>query len=244
MHRIRISLPKGQGATYRNLDVLHDALTNAWLAAGARPGSVIGRKASPWHFAALGRHQGVYNIVHTLVLGTPDRYLAQILQRLDPTQIIYARASTSEAVSFQAGKVLPDLDPVGRGQTSLGIVMLSPLVISRAGWAGSGARWHSSLDNCDASRAINNRLSRITGRPVSLKVEPDYLYLRTRPRYDTLVRIKEGPRGSSAFVIGMLIPLVLQGKEEDLRLAWYAGIGEKNRNGFGAIGLAERGIGR
>jgi CRISPR/Cas system endoribonuclease Cas6 (RAMP superfamily) len=38
--------------------------------------------------------------------------------------------------------------------------------------------------------------------------------------------------------------LVLAGSEEDLRLAWYAGIGEKTRLGFGCMGLAERGIGR
>ncbi len=50
--------------------------------------------------------------------------------------------------------------------------------------------------------------------------------------------------GKTVFVIGMNAPLVLSGSEEDLRFAWYTGIGEKTRNGFGCIGLAEQGVGR
>jgi CRISPR/Cas system endoribonuclease Cas6 (RAMP superfamily) len=38
--------------------------------------------------------------------------------------------------------------------------------------------------------------------------------------------------------------LVLTGSDDDLRFAWYAGIGEKTRNGFGCMGLAEQGLGR
>jgi CRISPR-associated endoribonuclease Cas6 len=33
--------------------------------------------------------------------------------------------------------------------------------------------------------------------------------------------------------------MLLQGSEDDLRLAWYAGIGEKTRSGFGCLGLLE-----
>jgi hypothetical protein len=244
VYRLRISLPKGQGATYRNLDVLHDALIGALVAAGAKPESVVGREALPWHFAALGWRRDGYSVAHTLVVGTPNPYLARVLEHIDPTQVVYARASTAEAVSFHGAIVVPDLDPVGHGQTALGVVMLSPLAISRVDRSGSGPRWYSTLEGCDVAGAINKRLSRFAGRVVDLKIEPDRLYMRISPRYDTLIRTKEGPGGKSGFVIGMLLPLVLLGHEEDLRLAWYAGLGEKNRYGFGAIGLAERGIGR
>ncbi len=244
MHRIRLSLPRGQEARYRNLDILHDALVNAWTAAGTPPESVIGQSARLWHFAALGGHRDGQNWVHTLVIGTPDPDLARNLMRIDPAQVSHARACTSEAISFSRAIIIPDPDPVMAGQTAIGAVMLSPLAISREGRNTSGPRWHTTLVGFDLSAAVNKRLSRLAARTVRLDVEPDRLYLRTKPRCDTLVRVKEGPGGKAAFVIGMLAPLVLSGPEEDLRLAWYAGIGEKNRNGFGAIGLAQRGIGR
>ncbi len=244
MYRIRLSLPRGQEARYRNLDILHDALVNAWTAAGVPPESVIGRRARLWHFAALGGRRGGQNWVHTLVIGTPDPDLAQCLVRIDPALVAHARAITSETVNFSRATILPDPDPIMAGQTAIGVVMLSPLAISREDRNGSGPRWHTILDGFDLSGAVNKRLSRLAARAVRLTIEPDRLYLRTTPRHDTLVRVKEGPGGKPAFVIGMLAPLVLSGPDEDMRLAWYAGIGEKNRNGFGAIGLAEKGIGR
>lgn len=244
MYRMRLSLPRGQEAIYRNLDLLHDALVEAWVAAGAASEAVVGRQARPWNFAALGGHRDSGNLVHTLVVSTPDRGLANHLTRFDPTRVKYGRAHTAEAVDFARATVLPDPDPVAPGQTALGVVMLSPLAISREDRKGSGLRWHNNVDDFDLSAAVNKRLSRIAGRPTALALHPDRLYLRIQPHHDTLVRIKETRDGKSAFVIGMLLPFVLQGREEDLRLAWYAGIGEKNRNGFGAIGLAEKGIGR
>lgn len=96
----------------------------------------------------------------------------------------------------------------------------------------------------DLAAAVNARLSRLAGRSVNLQVEPDSLYLRANPRHSVLVSLKRKPNGRHAFVIGMSAPLVLAGSEADLRLAWYAGIGEKTRNGFGCIGLLERGVGR
>ncbi len=244
MYRIRLSLPRGQEATYRNLDLLHDALVGAWAATGASSEDVVGRQARPWNFAALGGHRDGGNMVHTLVVSTPDRELANHLTRFDPAQVRYGRSHTAEAVDFARAMILPDPDPVAPGQTALGVVMLSPLAISREDSEGSKLRWHNKVDDFDLSAAVNKRLSRIAGRPTTLGLHPDRLYLRIQPRHDTLVRIKETREGKRAFVIGMLLPLVLQGCEEDLRLAWYAGIGEKNRNGFGAIGLAEKGIGR
>jgi CRISPR-associated endoribonuclease Cas6 len=120
--------------------------------------------------------------------------------------------------------------------------MLSPLVVSRR--VNGERRWASNIDEIDVTAAINNRLSVLAKRSVRLKVEPDSLYLRCNPRHDTLIPLKQINGGKRSFVIGLRVPLVLQGSEEDLRLSWYAGIGEKNRFGFGCIGLAERGVGR
>ena len=43
-------------------------------------------------------------------------------------------------------------------------------------------------------------------------------------------------------ILGVGADFLLEGAEDDLRFAWYAGIGEKTRNGFGCLGLAEQGV--
>ncbi len=242
MHRVRITLPKRRSVDYRNLDILHDALINAWTAGGAAAGDVIGPNARIWHFAALGWRQNGGNRVHTLVIGTPDPALGKWLSAMNPADIRHARAATGEAVDFSAADVEIDPDPVAPGLISLGVVMLSPLVVSRKD--NGKRRWVGRIDEVDLTAAVNARLSRLAERPVRLKVEPDRLYVRCNPKHDTLVPLKAFPDGRKSFVIGMRVPLVLQGNEEDLRLAWYAGIGEKNRNGFGCVGVAEKGVGR
>jgi CRISPR-associated endoribonuclease Cas6 len=155
-----------------------------------------------------------------------------------------ARASTAEVVEFSRAKMITEADPIVPGQSAIGLVMLSPLVISHQNRTKSDPRWHNDLTQVDLSAAINARLSRLAGREVRLVAQADRLYLRSHPRHDVLVQTKQMSNGNRAFVIGMRAPLVLQGSEEDLLLAWYAGIGEKTRNGFGCVGLAERGIGR
>lgn len=166
------------------------------------------------------------------------------MKKMAPEDIQYSRTLTGEHVNFSKAEVLEDLDPVGPGQSTLGLVMLSPMVVSDPNRKNRASRWHTSMKEVDLSKAVNHRLSRLVGRSVNLTVSPDSLYLRAHARHDTLVQTKEMKNGRRAFVIGMKAPIVMEGSENDLRLAWYMGIGEKNRMGFGCIGLAERGIGR
>jgi len=242
MHRVRITLPKRRSVDYRNLDILHDALVNAWTAGGAAAEEVIGPNARIWHFAALGWRRNGGNGAHTLVVGTPDPDLGKRLAEMDPAEIRHARAATGEAVDFSAADVAIDPDPVAPGMASMGVVMLSPLALSRK--ENGKRRWITHINDADLTAAVNVRLSRLAGRPVHLTVEPDRLYVRCNPKHDALVPLKAFPDGRKSFVIGMRVPLVLQGDEADLRLAWYGGIGEKNRSGFGCIGMAEKGVGR
>ena len=241
MNRIRIVLPKGRAAEYRYQDILHDSLVNGLTAAGLPAESLIGPSAGLWHFAALGWRNRDVCRVHTLVAGAADPRIAEALEKLRPEDVAHARARTGETVDFSGAEMEPDPDPVAPGQNALGVVLLSPLAISRR---NGSRRWHTDMTEADMGAAISARLTRLAGRPVNLRAEPDRLYLRTRPRHDALVPIKQLKNGNRAFVIGMRAPLVLVGEPEDLRLAWYGGVGEKNRNGFGCIGLAERGIGR
>jgi CRISPR-associated endoribonuclease Cas6 len=89
----------------------------------------------------------------------------------------------------------------------------------------------------DISAAVSRRLTTLAGRPVNLAVDPDALYLSGRKTHSVCVDVKTNG-GKQATVVGMVFPFTLCGSPEDLRLAWYAGIGERNRLGFGFFGSA------
>ncbi|WP_005220817.1 CRISPR-associated endoribonuclease Cas6 [Marichromatium purpuratum] len=242
MHRVRLQLRPGEQADYRHQDLIHDTLINAWIESGARPDQVIGASAQPWTFAPLGFHNQHQGRAHTLVVSTPSAELAAILAAFEISALRHARTTTGELLDFTSATLVHESPPMLSEQATLGVLTLSPIVIRDR--SAPGKRWHTRLDAFDLSAAVNTRLSRIAGREVALEVHPDSLYLRANPRHSVLVSTKRMRNGHSAFVIGMSAPLVLAGSREDLLLAWYTGLGEKTRNGFGCIGLAEDGVGR
>lgn len=246
MLRIRLQLSKAKPLQqYDHHDLIHDALINALIAAGAEKSEVIGHQARPWTFAPLGWHHGHAGVAHSLIVSTVDARLAQALSRLDPAQVVKRRWDAA-SINFAPANVRIEPDPILPRQSQLACLMLSPLLIHDDSHTGKGKRWHKNLNAIgdDLSRIINRKLSFIAERDVRLNISPDSLYLRANPQHSVLVNLKTFKDGRKSFVIGMQSPLLLEGSEDDLRLAWYSGIGEKTRSGFGCLGLLEQGVGR
>jgi len=145
MLRIRVTLPKQNLGHYQYLDILHDALINAWTAAGATIEQVHGEGALPWNFAALGKTGHLDKIVHTLIVSTPAPTLTKYLRDFKPQDIHYARASTIEAVDFAEAHITLEDDPIGPQQNALGVLLLSPLAIHDNTVAGSKRIWDNSI---------------------------------------------------------------------------------------------------
>lgn len=242
MKRIQIKLPGKKTIPYRNLDLIHDALVHGLSEAGAQSEELVGPTAESWNFAVQGSHKGKAGQLHTVVLSTPSQRLASVMEKLKTEDIRYVRVRTGESIDFSEAELIPVPDPVRPGSGALGCLMLSPLAVHKK--EGNKKRWISNLNEVDLSSVVNRRLSKLADREVNLTVQPDSLYLRLNPKHSVLVSVKQTPNGRNSFVIGMQAPLLLTGSEQDLRLAWYAGIGEKTRNGFGCLGLIEKGVGR
>ena len=239
--RVRFVAPRGSFVRVRFLDSVHAALINAWTAGGAEAGAVIGPGARNWSFGAVGTATSGGVLMKSLVVGAEDASLEPPLGGLTPEAI--RKTSVNGDVVDLAGwsRVEEDLPLVcepGRAAT-LPAIMLSPLALSVRGQKG---RWHDDLGATgeDLEDAVNSRLSRLTGRSVRLRIEPDRLYIRANPKHSTLVRTRAVPGRKAAFVIGMMCPLSITGRIEDLRSVWQLGIGEKNRYGFGCVGYAGR----
>ena len=237
--RIRLTAPRGSYARLRYLDSLHGALVNAWTVCGVCGTDVVGREAGNWSFGAVGTATAKSFVLKSLVVGAEGDLLEPALRRLAP-EMIRKSSSNGDVVDLSAWDSSIDELPVFCLSGEIAIlpaIMLSPLALSVRGQKG---RWHDDLTKAgpNLEEAVNFRLSRLTGRDVVLKVVPDRLYLRANPRHSTLVRTRAVRGGKPAFVIGMMCPLSISGRLEDLRSAWALGIGEKNRYGFGCIGHA------
>lgn len=242
MHRIRIQLPVRQSQQYSHYDLLHDALINAWIDAGASPDMVIGFEAFQWNFAALGYHKNKDGYAHTLVVSTPSQILAEVLRNMDVAAIRKMRGHSGETVNFAGATISTDADMIPPQQGIMNMLLLSPVLIQDR--SQQKKRWYKNFNDVDLAAAVNHRLSRLANRSVNLMIQPDSLYLRANPKHSVCVNLKHFSNGRKSFVIALQAPLVLAGSEEDLRLAWYAGIGEKTRSGFGCLGAMEQGVGR
>lgn len=241
MLRIRIHLPRELPAlTYSHQDLIHDAIINGLEQAGCDTAYLIGRNAGLWTFAPLGWHRGHTGFVHTLIISTADKDIAQALTRLKPESITQRRWN-EESINFAGAHLSIEPDPLFPNQTQLACLLLSPLVLQQNN-QDKRKQWCSDLGELDLSEIISRKLSAKAGRPIQLSIQPDALYLKANPKHSVLVNLKQFSNRQQSFVIGMQAPLVLQGNEEDLRFAWYAGIGEKVRNGFGCLGLFEQGV--
>jgi CRISPR-associated endoribonuclease Cas6 len=202
----------------------------------------MGHTAGIWNFAALGYHQNKMGVVHSLIVSTPDPELAQSLRKIKPSNIQKTRGYSQEHINFSAATIKQEADCIPPNEGILSVLLLSPIVVQDRN--ADSKRWHTDFNQFALADAVNHRLSRLAKRPIHLMVQADPLYLRANPKHSVYINLKHYANGQRDFVLGMQAPLILAGSEADLRFAWYAGIGEKNRNGFGCIGLLEIGVGR
>ncbi len=237
--RVRFSAPRGERVRLWFMDSLHGALVNAWTTCGARGEDVVGRTAGNWSFGAVGTASPRGFVLKSVVVGAEGAPLEPVLPALSP-ETVRKTSVNGDVVDLSAWDISVEELPVvcqPDATASLPAIMLSPLALSVRGEEG---RWHDDLRKVGPGleEAVNYRLSRLTGRKVQLKIAPDSLYLRANPKHSTLIRTRFVSGGKPAFVIGMMCPLTISGRAEDLGSAWALGIGEKNRYGFGCIGRA------
>jgi hypothetical protein len=225
---------------YRSLDAIHDAAIAMLTAAGAPADRLIGPAAAIWNagpvFPRPVERGGDLRLATKIVVSTADQEIAKFLARAKPEEMRSRRTATAEVIDLGGWRMERDDLPAGLpGVGGMSACFGSPVVISRKGDRSKG-RWHNDVREVDISSAVNARLSRLVGRPVSLRVLPDDEYIAMRKSHAVYSKVKAD--SGDGHVVGMSFGFALMGSREDLELAWHAGLGEKSRMGFGIVAAA------
>ncbi len=244
MFRIRVRCKRGRRVTYTNADVLKDAAFNMLRAAGCPAEFLVGERARHWGAGAVCPRKiasgAPVRQTSEILVSTIDPEIATYAAKADPREMRKHQQATGENIDMADAIIVHDPDPVVPGSRFIDALALTPIVLSRRDLAerASGGRFYDDVRSCDLSAAINHRLSRIAGRSVVLNLVPDDFYLSNRLKNHAVRVDIKNISGKSGVVVGLMFPFALCGSPDDLRLAWYAGLGEKNRLGFGFFGLA------
>jgi len=236
MRRLRLSAPRGKSIRYRSVDTIHDAAICMLTAAGASAETLIGEKAKVWGagtvFPRKGNPQTGELSARAVVISTIDPELSEIFSRIDTSQMRSVRNRTGERVDLTGWTIEEDPAPVVDGMSFLPAMCGSPIAISHRVPTQFG-KWFRDFRDGDVQGRVNERLSRMTGREVRLRLSPDQGYIDSKRSHAVHCRIKaDQPAG---VVVAMSLPLLIEGSPDDLETAWYAGIGEKTRMGFGIL---------
>jgi CRISPR/Cas system endoribonuclease Cas6 (RAMP superfamily) len=244
MFRIRVRCERGRRVTFTNADVLKDAAFNMLRAAGCPAELLVGDEARHWGAGAVCPRKIVPGApvrrASEILISTIDPEISAYIVKADPGEMRKYQPTTGENIDMTGATIVHDLDPVAPGSTFIDAIALSPIVVSRRDNAhrAPAGRFYGDATGCDLSAAINHRLSRVAKRPIALNLVPDDLYLSYHPNSHAVRADIKNVNGKPGVVVGMIFPFVLCGNPSDLRLSWYAGLGEKNRLGFGFFGLA------
>lgn len=244
MFRIKIQIPQQEkGVVFKNNDLIKDAVTNALMKAGISYVDLYGSESPEWSAGAVTsgfyRHEKeLFRNSHEIIVSTTNDRISDALMRVKPSWFTKTQNSTSESIDMSGAIIGEDLDPVMTpDMTEIPCRFLTPLVVAHTlERKTTEKRYVRDIRSINASENLSKRLSKISGRDINISIEPDSDYLAMTPNHSLRIDIKSGKHPVYAF--GMMFPFMLKGKAEDLKFAWYAGLGIRNRMGMGIIGLA------
>ncbi len=230
MKRIMIEC-EGRWPDFRYLDSVHAALLQGFVSAGVPGDFVTGHTAESWTFACLGpiRRGGLRKLSKVLVSSASDR-LSEALEKLDPAQI-RKTSSNGDVINLEDARIRSvDHAPVS-GTHEFCVSFASRFALTREKSARSKTEFVRSTKDTDFSRALKVNLDRRAGRTLDLEIAIDPLTLATEGHSVPVPLRRSGDR--RILIPAFNMPVTLRGNPDDLRWAFFAGIGAKTRLGFG-----------
>ncbi len=228
---IRAVLTLQRPQRYKFVDAVHASLIQGLTRAGVSSERLIGERAAPWTFGIGGyRVGGGFSTVKTLTISTTDAEVGDALHRLEPAAM--TMAGFAPPLDFSSAvRTLPAKPAFGPEAL---FYFASPFVVSTGPKTERAKTKHATaLPGIDLSAAFSRGLSRRLGRDARIEVAVDPLTLWTDGAAPRVVPVRRTPGKKDIYFPAFALPLTVRGRPEDIEAAYFAGLGEKTRYGFG-----------
>jgi len=240
--RVTIDLPDYPHPTVLAIqDSVHNVLIHAFAQHGVHPAH---NQPAAWGFGTVthpveppGKAPSHLRQLQRIVVGSTDPTLAEALAKFTPEDLTELSQVPGSGLDLRTARLT--FTDHWIPTSVLPVFPITPIrVLSpRDGSQGSVAQLTLDARWMDG---INRTMSRRFGRPFQLRVIPDDLYIRERQgRLVTSLPVKRDARGHLVYLPGLTFPAILTGPSEDLRDAWFNGLGAGTGMGFGCLGFAE-----
>lgn len=233
MKRILLSLPHAR-EQFSFLDSVHAAIVAGFVRSGANLDQVCGEKAAPWTFAIQGfAKSGGQRRLRSITISTSDAIIGEILSKLDPRDVEVV-SSNGDRVSMSGAHKIEITDPIPEGTSEHVFTFISPLALMLQKHQKGKTEFARNISDIDLSAALKRGLSQRIGRQVNLEASIDPL-TRLTSSNPTIVRLRK-QKDQVVTVPAFTTTLTLRGSTEDIRTAYFSGLGAKTRYGFGCLG--------
>lgn len=233
MNRVTVTAETASPYVFR--DSLHAAVVAALYAAGATESDMVGATAKPWTFSPVQSVQGNKLSLRGVTISSSDDELGRMIGRIKPEEIRW-NSQNGDRIDFGHGKVTSFRNPVPHHAGEMQVYFASPFVVSTK--ADGPKKWVEDLKDVDLSAAFSKGLSRRVGRDVAIGVSVDDFVMRAASKQIAIIAIRQS--GSRKVTVpGFYTNATISGSRDDLMAAYFAGLGEKTRYGFGMVAPAK-----
>jgi len=241
---LRIELILDKPIRLYGADILKDCIINGLENTGIIPASdLIGRESRHISFGAeittkKDLNGNYLEYTKRVIIQSIDPLVSDALNLLDVQNLIKAIPFIGGYFSLQGARKYI-IDYPEQDSDIVKCYQITPMFLS-AGRNSNGNGLKIIPDNEELSRYISHSLSKKVGKEISLSISPDKLYVRGRNDGFSLLKYRQvriSPNGKLVARPGLIFPYELIGTPESIKLAWYAGIGGRNKLGFGIMDL-------
>jgi CRISPR-associated endoribonuclease Cas6 len=224
----------------KDRDQVANTLTAAMKKHGWQPEE---KKPARWGFGVLAKQcnpksdnpkQWLHR-VERVIVGSNDPATVEALRQITPVDLVEPKQSEGSGLDLHMANIYPA--PDWQDTEAVNLYCVSPLRVS-----DPANRKCSLLQTGEAfNQALNQTMQTRFGRPFDLRLTPDSLYVRSKKgEIGAGMGIKTSEKtGQPVIVRGIVLPFLLTGPAQDIRDAWYGGLGRSTARGFGCVELAE-----
>lgn len=230
MFRIRFTFKENR-PQFRFLDSVNAAIVAGLVEAGVPSQKVVGHQAGAWTFAVKGfSKRGGVTVMSGLTVSTADEEIAQALAAFDPAAA-RVESSNGDEVDLIRSEIAVEHRLPHPDVSELAVAFGSPFAVMKPKAGHAKTEFYDDLRGVDLCAALRASVAARAGRDVDIDfiVGPLTVAVDGRRRLVSTRFVKN----RRILIPAFSMPLTMRGRSQDVRFAYFAGVGAKTRGGFG-----------